>query len=71
MAVTDTLFVTELNVKAAGEFFIAQPPALIPTVLDAFCPECGEALRIGKLDVEPPVPFTFCTNNCDLRGYAF
>jgi hypothetical protein len=70
MAVTDTLFVTELDEKT-GEFFIDQPPALIPMILDAFCPECGAALRIGKLDVEPPAPFTFCANNCDLRGYAF
>ena len=70
MAVTDTLFVTELDEKA-GDCFIALPPVLIPMVLDAFCPECGAALRTGKLDVEPPVPFTFCPSNCDLRGYAF
>ncbi len=70
MAVTDTLFVTELD-EATGEFFFDQPPALALTVLDVCCPECGEFLRQGQLDTEPPVPFIFCGNNCDLRGYAF
>lgn len=40
MAVTDTLFVTELD-EATGEFFFDQPPALALTVLDVCCPECG------------------------------
>ncbi len=70
MAVTDTLFVTELDEKT-GEFFFDQPPALFPIVLDVRCPECGEYLRQGQLDTEPPVPFTFCAGNCDLRPYAF
>ena len=70
MAVTDTMFVNELD-EEAGEFIIDQPPALIPIVLDALCPECGEFLRQGQLDSEPPVPFIFCKNDCDLRGYAF
>ena len=54
-----------------GEFIIDQPPVLVPIVLDVRCPDCGEFLRQGQLDTEPPVPFTFCKNNCDLRGYAF
>lgn len=70
MAVTDTLFVTELD-EETGEFSIDQPPALALTILDVCCPECGEFLRQGQLDTEPPVPFIFCGNNCDLRGYAF
>ncbi len=70
MAVTDTLFVTELD-EESGEFFFDPPPALFPMALDARCPECGECLRQGHLDTEPPVPFTFCVSNCDLRGYAF
>jgi hypothetical protein len=70
MAVTDTWFVTGSD-EETDEFIIDQPPALVPIVLDVRCPDCGEFLRQGQLDTEPPVPFTFCKNDCDLRGYAF
>ena len=70
MAVTDTLFDTGMD-EETGEFFIEQPPASVPIVLDVRCPDCGELLRQGQLDTEPAIPFIFCISNCDLRGYAF
>lgn len=69
MAVTDTLF---LEMGGNGNILI---PEVDPPLLEAHCPECGEALRLGTLDQASTggysVPFVFCKNNCDLRGYAF
>ena len=69
MAVTDTLFV---ELGGDGNFVL---PEAKPVTLEARCPECEETLRLGTLDLAStggyPIPFVFCKNNCDLRGYAF
>lgn len=69
MAVTDTLF---LEMDGNSNNFL---PKVDSNVLEAQCPECGEALRLGMLDPLTTggysVPFVFCKSNCDLRGYAF
>jgi hypothetical protein len=68
MAVTDTRFV---ELGGDGTFV----PQVEPGDLEAHCPECGELLRLGTLDLEKTggisIPFVLCKNNCDLRGYAF
>jgi hypothetical protein len=69
MAITDTLFIEQAGdgdfVASIGE----------PEPLDVRCPECGEPLRMGTLDLQArggySIPFVICKNNCDLRGYAF
>jgi hypothetical protein len=69
MAVTDTLFV-----ELGGENNCLIPE-VEPVALELRCPECGESLRLGTLDLATTggysIPFVFCKNNCDLRGYAF
>ena len=69
MAVTDTLF---LKMGGDGNILL---PVLDSPLLEAHCPECGEALRLGTLDPLTTggysIPFVFCKNNCDLRSYAF
>ncbi|MEI7844304.1 MAG: hypothetical protein WCK35_00735 [Chloroflexota bacterium] len=69
MAVTDTLFV---KMGGDGNFVV---PKAEPVALDVRCPECGEILRLGTLDLATTsgysIPFVFCKNNCDLRSYAF
>ena len=69
MAVTDTLFV---ELGGDGNFVL---PEVQPVALEVRCPECGETLRLGTLDLATTggysIPFVICTNNCDLRGYAF
>ena len=70
MSVTDHWFVTRQDGET-GTILLDPSSDASSTTLDARCPECGEPLRIGSLDVEPPVPFTNSKNNCDLRGFAF
>lgn len=69
MSVTDTLF---FELGGDGNFLL---PEVDPLALEAHCPECGESLRLGTLDPLSTggysIPFVFCKNNCDLRGYAF
>jgi len=68
MAVTDTRFV-----ELRGDGTLVPEP--VPGNLEARCPECGESLYLGTLDLERSsgvsIPFVLCKNNCDLRGYAF
>jgi hypothetical protein len=68
MAVTDTWFV---ELGGNGNLF----PGIEPGIPEVRCPECGELLRIGTLDLQATggysIPFVICKNNCDLRGYAF
>jgi hypothetical protein len=68
MAVTDTRFV---ELKGDGTLV----PEIEPGNLEACCPECGESLCLGTLDLEKTggisIPFVLSKNNCDLRGYAF
>jgi hypothetical protein len=69
MAITDTLF----NEQVGGGDFVASIG--VPVPLEVRCPECGEPLRMGTLDLQATggysIPFVICKNNCDLRGYAF
>ena len=68
MAVTDTLFV-----ESGGDrnFVLLE---VQPVAQEVRCPECGETLRLGTLDLATTsgnsTPFAFYTNNYDLRGYA-
>ena len=63
MAITDTLF----NEQVGGGDFVASIG--VPVLLEVRCPECGEPLRLGTLDLQTTgdysIPFVICKNNCD------
>ncbi len=50
---------------------VAEPPTIL--VPDCDCPNCGEALQRGRLDLAEgqTVETVFCPNDCDLRPFIF